>query len=54
MIYKKDSLKLLQNSSILKNFPFLDEDFENFTHLIISMKNKFSFELAKYLKTTKL
>ncbi len=61
MIYKKDSLKWLQNTSILKNFqnvrilnyknfPLLDEDFENFSHLTISGKNKFSFELAKYLK----
>ena len=50
MIYKKDSLKWLQNTSIFKknfqnvrilnykNFPLLDQDFENFSHLTISSK----------------
>ena len=62
LIYKEDSLKWSNNTRILsvhkntrilnyKNFKLDDEDFENFSHLTVLGKKKFSEELSKILKT---
>ena len=61
LIFKSDSLKWLENTRILKenkntivlnykDFKLDDEDFEDFSHLTISGKKKFSEELSKALK----